>query len=128
KLQTASSKLQRSSKCKAPRLKQEGLKFDFNFCETWNLEPGAFKILALLLVLATLSRSQLFAQTNAAKAAPRANRYLLVVETSRSMKPRLEATLKLVQGLLVSGMNGQLRRGDTLGIWTFSEDLYAGRF
>jgi len=33
-----------------------------------------------------------------------------------------------VRGLLVSGMNGQLRRGDTLGVWTFNADLYSGQF
>ena len=36
--------------------------------------------------------------------------------------------LQTVQDLLTSGMAGQLRQGDTLGVWTFNDDLYAGRF
>jgi hypothetical protein len=33
-----------------------------------------------------------------------------------------------VQDLLTSGMAGQLQRGDTLGVWTYNDDVYAGRF
>ena len=60
--------------------------------------------------------------------APPSNRYLFVVETSHSMQRRSEAVLKTVQDLLLSGMKGQLHPGDTLGLWTFNDDLYAGRF
>jgi hypothetical protein len=44
------------------------------------------------------------------------------------MQRRSEAVLQTVQDLLTSGMAGQLRPGDTLGVWTFGDDLYAGRF
>src|SRR5207244_627108 len=53
---------------------------------------------------------------------------LIVVETSRSMQHRSDAVLKSVQDLLVSGMKGQVRRGDSLGIWTFNDQLRAGIF
>ena len=44
------------------------------------------------------------------------------------MQPRAGAVLKAVQDLLASGLSGQLRRGDSLGVWTFNEELSAGRF
>src|SRR5437870_2941319 len=86
-----------------------------------------FGVLAWLLS-ASLCRGQLPAQTNSAKSTLHSNRYLLVVETSRAMQRRSDGVLKAVQDLLASGMHGQLRRGDTLGLWTYNEDLFAGQF
>jgi len=100
------------------------LKLGFwSFSGIWNLKFGILK----LVLLTVLCPSQLRAQTNLAKPGPHSNRYLLIVETSRAMERRSEAALKVAQGLLVSGMNGQLQRGDSLGVWTFNEELYAGR-
>lgn len=53
-------------------------------------------------------------------------RYLLLVETSEAMRPRMGAALRAVETLLASGMHGQLRAGETLGVWTYNQDLYAG--
>src|SRR5690349_17250306 len=85
-----------------------------------------------LLLIAALSgmvgselRPALGAETNAA---PLANRYLFILETSRSMASRSDGTLKALQKLLGPAMNGQLHRGDTLAIWTYNEQLHAGRF
>jgi hypothetical protein len=55
-------------------------------------------------------------------------RYLIIVETSLSMNRCAANAQKVVGDLLVSGLNGQLRPGDTIGLWTFSEDLNAGSF
>ena len=85
-------------------------------------------LLAGLLLLTALTSSPLRAQTNTVEGTPLAQRWLLIVETSRSMQRRSEAVFQTVQDLLTSGMAGQLRPGDTLGVWTFSDDLYAGRF
>ena len=85
-------------------------------------------LLAGLLLLTALITVPLRAQTNTAKTLPSSNRWLLIVETSRSMQRRADAALQTVQELLTSGMSGQLRRGDTLGIWTYNEGFYAGRF
>src|ERR1035441_9640159 len=85
-------------------------------------------VLAGLLLLTALTSSPLSAQTNTAQGASPAQRWLLIVETSRSMQRRSEAVFQTVQDLLTSGMAGQLRSGDTLGVWTFGDDLYAGRF
>jgi len=81
----------------------------------------------LLLVGLALAGELLPAQT--AKPAERPlGRYLFIVETSSGMRRRAGAVQDTVQSLLRSDFNGQLRRGDTLGIWTFNEQLYAGQF
>ena len=67
-------------------------------------------------------------QTKPSREAPLANRYLFIVETSRYMKSRGEGTLSAIQDLLSSGMNGQLQSGDTLGLWTFNDELLRGEF
>ena len=83
---------------------------------------------AALLLVAGLASSSLQAQTNTAKNSPPSDRCLIIVETSKSMQRRADAVLGVVQDILKSGLNGQLQRGDTLGVWTFNENLYAGRF
>ena len=44
------------------------------------------------------------------------------------MHRRAGNTRKVVGDLLLSGLNGQLRPGDTIGVWTFNEKLNAGNF
>ena len=82
----------------------------------------------LLICLVSLAAGGLGAQSAAGRAAPPSNnRYLLIVDTSRAMEFRARGTLKAVQDLLASGMGGQMKRGDTLGVWTYNADLYTGR-
>jgi hypothetical protein len=57
-----------------------------------------------------------------------ANRWLLIVETSRATQSRREATAQLAGNLILSGMNGQMRAGDTVGVWTFNSALHSGEF
>ena len=56
------------------------------------------------------------------------NRWLLIVETSRAMQPRAEAVAQIAANLVLSGMNGQVRPGDTLGLWTYNASLHRGEF
>jgi hypothetical protein len=85
-------------------------------------------LLAGLLFIAALTPGPLLAQAGTAIVAPRANRCLLVVETSRAMQRQSEGVLQIVRDMLRSGLSGQLRGGDTLGVWTYNDGLYAGRF
>lgn len=85
-----------------------------------------------LLALAALSGAghlspQAWAQTNAPSGPPH-NRWLLVVETSRTMRPRTDAARNVASMLVYSGMDGQAKPGDTIGLWTFNERLSAGQF
>jgi hypothetical protein len=56
------------------------------------------------------------------------NRWLIIVDTSRGMEPRTEPARQIAGILVLSGMNGQMHRGDTIGLWTFNQSLYAGAF
>jgi len=62
------------------------------------------------------------------EAALSSNRYLFVVETSKSMQSRTDGVRRVVVDLLGSGMHGQLQAGDTVGLWTFNKELRAGTF
>jgi len=86
--------------------------------------PRALRNLALVLAcLGGLAQAPaLLAQTNAAGVP--SNRWLLVVETSKQSRS-LSNELAYVAGALVKGgMKGQVRSGDTLGLWTYSDDLH----
>lgn len=55
-------------------------------------------------------------------------RFLFLVDTSLSMRGRAAGTVQTLESLLASDLDGRLRPGDTLGLWTFNESVYAGRF
>lgn len=56
------------------------------------------------------------------------NRFLFIFETSPDMKRRVSAEGKALDEMLVMSMNGQLREGDSVGVWTFSDAARAGEF
>ena len=51
------------------------------------------------------------------------NRFLFVIDTSSAMKSRANGVEEAVTGLLASDIRGQLRKGDTIGVWTYSDHL-----
>jgi hypothetical protein len=62
-------------------------------------------------------------------AAPNVNsRFLLIFDTSSDMKRRLPAVQKALNDILAASTNGQLHPGDTIGVWTFDQDLRRGQF
>jgi hypothetical protein len=140
KFQSPSSKLQRKSKQQAP-MKNCG-EFGVWNLSAWSFSaPKAFGVGVWRLVFGTFARSCLVffvalalwplsarAQTNAVAIGTNGNRFLFLIETSRAMKGRSAGVNAAVKDLLDSSMSGQLRRGDTLGIWTYNQKLYAGRF
>lgn len=81
-------------------------------------------IFALILSLAWLP-FRATAQTTNSRPAP--GRYLVILETSRAMGHRSDGTIKTAANLVFSGMYGQIRQGDTIGVWTYNKDLYTGR-
>jgi hypothetical protein len=56
------------------------------------------------------------------------NRFLLIFEISSDMKQRLPAVQEALNTLLATSANGQLHLGDSIGVWTFNQDLHAGQF
>lgn len=85
---------------------------------------------ALALALSWLSLAGVFVATDlkAAETATPSNRYLVVVETSRAMQRRQAGVADALRELIGSGMHGQKRPSDTLGLWTFDDELRSGRF
>jgi len=85
----------------------------------WCGRLGALMILALWVLPVS-------AQTNAPP--DHSGRFLFIVDTSAAMRRRAPAMQKAIEKLIRSGLDGELRAGDTVGAWTFDEELYAGRF
>ncbi|MGA2178230.1 MAG: hypothetical protein ABSH15_01415 [Verrucomicrobiota bacterium] len=62
-------------------------------------------------------------------AAPNVNsRFLLIFDTSSDMQRRLPAVQKALNDILAASTNGQLHSGDSIGVWTFDQDLHVGQF
>jgi hypothetical protein len=78
------------------------------------------------LILLGLTAAPLCAQTNTPP--PPTDRYLFIVDTSEAMRRRASGVQKAVESLMRSSMAAQFQRGDTVGVWTFNEQLQAGRF
>ena len=53
------------------------------------------------------------------------NRWLFVFNTSASMHDRVRGMESITYDLLTTAMHGNLRAGDTIGIWTFNNQLNA---
>jgi hypothetical protein len=83
-----------------------------------------------LLIFAFLSAFTCFADTvSAASSDPLPeNRFLIIAETSSPMEKRAAGLGGTIDQLLRSGMRGQARPGDTIGIWTYNDTLNAGEF
>jgi hypothetical protein len=81
---------------------------------------------ALLLALQALVPS-IPAQSNPPPATNlvSANRFLFIVETSTAIKPVAPHVLQVVGDLINSGANGQMHDGDTVGLWTFNQQVYS---
>jgi hypothetical protein len=68
------------------------------------------------------------ASTNRLPAQGSTDRFLLILDTSSAMERNAENTQKAVTQLFSSGMVGQARPGDTIGLWTFNDELQTGVF
>src|SRR5437899_2485902 len=82
--------------------------------------------LAGFLWLCSLSPTDSIAAQQPSSGPTPGNRYLVIVETSKAMKSRVEGVVQVAQDLIASGMDGQLQQGDTLGVWTLNNDLHTG--
>jgi len=51
------------------------------------------------------------------------NRFLFVIDTASAMKSRTNGIEQAVVGLLATDMKDELRKGDTIGLWTYSDAL-----
>jgi len=79
------------------------------------IRHSSFVILFGLLCL--LLPAKCFAQSS--------NRWLFVFNTSSAMRDRVRGVEAVTQDLLTTAMHGNLRGGDTIGIWTYNTELHA---
>ena len=56
------------------------------------------------------------------------SRFLFIFDTSKNMKPRLEALQKCLNTLLATSLGGQMHAGDSMGVWTFNQTLQTKGF
>ena len=56
------------------------------------------------------------------------NRFLFIFDTSSDMKRRVPAVQRAVAALLATSASGQIRSNDSLGVWTFDQELHTGQF
>ena len=59
---------------------------------------------------------------------PVENRFLLIFGTSADMKKRVPMVQKALDNLFVTSLGAQLQSGDSIGVWTFDQDLRTGQF
>ena len=55
-------------------------------------------------------------------------RVLFVFDTSRAMKPRIEQVQKTLNTILATSLSGQMHSGDSIGVWTFNQNLRPGDY
>jgi hypothetical protein len=79
-----------------------------------------------IVLMGCLLASEARSQTNVPKFGTISSRFLVIVETSHPMGRRSDATLKTVGSLLYSGFNHQIKQGDTVGVWTYNQQLSTG--
>jgi hypothetical protein len=56
------------------------------------------------------------------------NHFLFIFSTSADMKKRVPMVEKMINGLFLTSFGGQLRADDSIGVWTFGQDLQTGQF
>jgi hypothetical protein len=55
-------------------------------------------------------------------------RWLLVFDTSTTMKKRLPATAEALQRFVATSAEGHIQSGDSVAVWTYARQLAAGQF
>ncbi|HEX3889411.1 MAG TPA: hypothetical protein VHX90_01055 [Verrucomicrobiae bacterium] len=56
------------------------------------------------------------------------NRFLLIFDASADMKKRVPMVQKALDNLFLTSLGKQLQPGDSVGVWTFDQDLRTGQF
>ncbi|HYV32346.1 MAG TPA: hypothetical protein VEO53_14740, partial [Candidatus Binatia bacterium] len=81
----------------------------------------------ILLCLAVAAASAPARAAGVVEPAPDGARFLFIVDMSSSMEYLQSAIEATIYELIGSGLAGQMRVGDTYGVWTFNKETYAGR-
>ena len=79
-----------------------------------------------VLTAVALTRARAAAAANDIALPP--YRYLFLIDTSAAMSRQKEKASDTIHRLILSGIDGRIRTGDTLGIWTVREEIYTNAF
>jgi hypothetical protein len=102
------------------------MKFARNITTATTSEKKPLRCLLFIVVLAFSILPLAFTTPAPAQAPPQnENRFLFIINTSAAMRPMTNGIRDAVAGLLQSHMQGQMRDGDTFGIWTYNDQLHA---
>ena len=85
-----------------------------------NQRSPARWIFTVVLLLVLFSR--------APASAAQAERWLIIFNTSSAMKSRLPAVETEIKSLFATSFSQNLRAGDSVGVWTFDQQLRTGQF
>jgi hypothetical protein len=95
-----------------------------------NPRPAGYRTRATLLLVwltSSLVAQSPVPRTNAPPK-PVSERFLLIVDTSAGMQKRAANVERVVGDLFAGGVGNQLHGGDTIGVWTYDENLHTGQF
>jgi len=84
------------------------------------------RMVILLGCLWSLGMSHALAQARSAPSP--ASRFLLVIETSQAMGGRAEGLYAALEALAQNTLPPIMRKGDTLGVWAYDQELLTGEF
>jgi len=59
---------------------------------------------------------------------PEPERFLFIIDVGSDMQKRATNTQRAVHQLFATGFQGQLRPGDTIGMWTYNNELHTGQY
>jgi len=59
---------------------------------------------------------------------PETERFLLILDVSPAMQRNATNVLRIVNQLFTTEFDGQLHRGDTIGMWTYDDELHTGEY
>lgn len=90
------------------------------------LTKNRFGKLARLLAVAVLGLAAFpgRADDQPRHARPQENRFLFLVDTASAMRSYSNEVVRAVVDLLGSDLRGELRQGDTMGLWTYNDRLH----
>ncbi len=78
-------------------------------------------------ICAACAGSPILAQTPA-KAEETPGQYLFIVDASFSMARQKQTLVRTLSDLILNGLNGQMRPGESFAVWTFNEEVSTLRF
>lgn len=59
---------------------------------------------------------------------PAPERFLIILDISAPMQKRASNVQRVVGQLFSSGLQGQMDRGDSIGVWTYNDELHTGEY